>query len=383
MSPEQVKAMSEEEVIDRIYDHIADNVDKYFKSSSPAVRESVRKRMLREKEELKAMAAAEKEKKDIADQQVAAQKKVTTEAENLAMSMKEHGEVQQQVSQEAQKLGSLVEQQNEFQERVTKETENLALAARDTSELQQQQVSQEVQKLGDDTSGDDYVKQAALSKLTHGRWREVSPGESGWVEVPRASYGSFQGNMFGNVRGMVSGANMPIRNVTNDISRVLGGVDQVVSSATGGTTRLGLTGKFQKMIGGGAGGISRMLGNVMAPVNQISNAVSGVTRGMSNTAAGISNLTGGMFGGQMAGIMDTGLVSMQNGVRQRALDTNIRMGAMRVEAMGSAAAGGIGSAKMRGPGGSERVTMSGGDAFKNVPLYVDDLGILLMQLGLV
>jgi methyl-accepting chemotaxis protein len=419
MSPEQVKAMSEEEVIDRVYSHIAENVDKYFKSSSPAVRESVRKRMLREKEELKAMAAAEREKKSVADQQVAAQKDVTKETENLAMSIKEHGEIQQRVSQEAQKMGSLVEQQNEVQERVTKEAENLALAAKDTS-VQQQQVLQEVQNLktnvasttsGDDyvrqvalskltpgrwrevspeeagvvSSTDDYVRQVALSKLTPGRWREVSPGESmsGWVEVPRAPYGGFQGNMFGNVmgsvRGMVGGATMPMRNVTNDISRVLGGIDQVVSSATGGTTRLGLAGRFQRMIGGSTGGIDRVLGNVMAPVNQISSAVSGMTRGVSNIAVGISNLTGG----QRAGVMDTGLVSMQAGVQQRVIDTDIRRGAVGVEAMGEAVAGGIGSAKMRGPGGSERVTMGGGDAFKNVPLYVDDLGILLMQLGLV
>jgi hypothetical protein len=209
---------------------------------------------------------------------------------------------------------------------------------------------------------------------------------SDWVEVPRVPYGGFQSNIFGNilgsVRGVTSDITMPIRNVANDISRVLGGVDQVVSSATGGTTRLGLTSRFQKMMGG-TGGIDRMLGNVMAPVNQISNAVSGMTKGMSNIMTGMSNLTGGIFGGQRAGVVDTGLVSMQAGVQQRVIDTDIRRGAIGVEAVGEAVAGGIGSAKMRGPGGSERVTMSGGDAFKNVPLYVDDLGILMMQLGLI
>ena len=378
MSPEQVKAMSEEEVIDRVYDHIAENVDKYFKSSSPAVRESVRKRMLREKEELKAMAAAEKERSGVVDQQIDAQKKVTAEAENLAMSMKEHGEVQQQVSQEVQKLGA-----DTGGDDYVRQVALSKLTAGKWTEVSPEEAGVVP------SDGDDYVRQVALSKLTPGRWREVSPSElaGDWVEVPRAPYGGFQGNMFGNVvgsvRGMVSGATMPMRNVTNDISRVLGGVDQVVSSATGGTARLGLTSRFQRLMGGGTGGIDRMLGGVLAPVNQISSAVSGMTRGMSNITAGMSNLTGGMFGGQRAGIMDMGLVSMQAGVQQRVIDTDIRRGAVGVEAMGEAIAGGIGSAKMRGPGGSERVTMSGGDAFKNVPLYVDDLGILLMQLGLV
>jgi hypothetical protein len=242
------------------------------------------------------------------------------------------------------------------------------------------------------SSGNDYVRQVALSKLTPGKWREVSPGGSmsGWVEVPGTTYDSFRsvssfrlGNIMGSVRGMVSGITMPIRNVTNDISRVVGGVDQVVSSVTGGKSRLGLMSNFQKMVGGNIGALDRMVGSIMAPINQISNTMSGMTRGVSNIMTGISNLTGSVLEGQRVGIMDNGLVGIQEGVQRRAIDTDVRRGAMGVEAIGEAVAGGIGSAKIRGPGGSEKVAMSGGEAFKNVPLYVDDLGILMMQLGLI
>jgi hypothetical protein len=182
---------------------------------------------------------------------------------------------------------------------------------------------------------------------------------------------------------MVNNTTMPVRNVVNNVSRVISGVNRVVSSITGGTGRLGFLDRFQRMLSSDMGDLNRTIGSIMMPINRVSNAVSGVTGGISDIMSGMSNLTGGMFGGQRAGIMDMGLVSMQEGVQQRVIDTDIRRGAMSVEAVGEAVVGGIGSAKMRGPGGSERVTMSGGEAFKNVPLYVDDLGILLMQLGLV
>jgi len=55
MTYEQVKAMSSQEIIMRVYDHLIANVDKYWARSSPKVRESVRKRLLKEKELLLAI----------------------------------------------------------------------------------------------------------------------------------------------------------------------------------------------------------------------------------------------------------------------------------------------------------------------------------------
>ena len=406
MNPEQVSAMSEKEIIDKVYDHIVENVDKYFRSSSPAVRESVRKRLLREKEELEAMVEAEKEVRSEASKQFIAQKRVTQETENLAMSIEEHSEIQQQVSQEAQKLSSLLEQQSEAQERVVKETESLALALGGAREIQQQAL---------------YDAQA---RLALGRFGGVDPGMGDWVEVPGAvgsNITSFQNeivsSVLGVLRGLMSGVTMPVQNVMNDISRIVGGVSEVVRSVRSDTGRVGIidklqrvvastTGAFNRMIGNVVGAVDRMIGSAVSPVNQFGSEVRGVAKGMTdittgisdlmsgllggrgawgigNVPFGISNLIGNLLGGRMARVMDTGLVSMQSGIQQRVIDTDVRRGAVEVEAIGEAVVGGIGSAKMRGPGGSERVTMSGGEAFKNVPLYVDDLGILMMQLGLV
>jgi hypothetical protein len=61
MTPEQVRAMSPEEIITRVYDHLIANVDRYWESSSVQVRESVRKRLVREKELLLAMEMQKKE----------------------------------------------------------------------------------------------------------------------------------------------------------------------------------------------------------------------------------------------------------------------------------------------------------------------------------
>jgi len=65
MTPEQLKAMLPEEIITRVYDHLIANVDKYWASSAPKVREGVRKRLIKEKELL---LAIEKQKKGVQGQ---------------------------------------------------------------------------------------------------------------------------------------------------------------------------------------------------------------------------------------------------------------------------------------------------------------------------
>jgi hypothetical protein len=89
MAPEQVRALSPEEVITRVYDHLIANVDKYWASSAPKVRASVRKRLVEEKELL---LAIERQKKEVQGQEKM-QRQVTKQAENLYAGMRDMNQV--------------------------------------------------------------------------------------------------------------------------------------------------------------------------------------------------------------------------------------------------------------------------------------------------
>jgi len=89
MTPEQVRAMSSEEIITKVYDHLIANVDKYWASSAPNVRESVRRRLIKEKELL---LAFEKQKKEVKKQE-GMQKGITQETENLYEGMKKQSQM--------------------------------------------------------------------------------------------------------------------------------------------------------------------------------------------------------------------------------------------------------------------------------------------------
>ncbi len=65
MTVEQVKAMSPEEIVTRVYNHLIANVDKYWARSSLQVREGVKRRLMKEKELL---LAIEKQKKEVQGQ---------------------------------------------------------------------------------------------------------------------------------------------------------------------------------------------------------------------------------------------------------------------------------------------------------------------------
>jgi len=108
MTPEQVKALSPQEIITRVYDYLIANVDRYWASSSPQVREGVRKRLIREKELLLAM---ERQKVEVKKQE-GLQKRITKGVEELEGSIKEQVKVNKSVGAEL-KEGVAVE---EFEE---------------------------------------------------------------------------------------------------------------------------------------------------------------------------------------------------------------------------------------------------------------------------
>jgi hypothetical protein len=89
MTPEQVRAMSPQEIITRVYDHLIANVDKYWESSAPNVRESVRRRLIKEKELL---LAFEKQKREVKKQE-SMQKGITQATGNLYEGMKKQSQM--------------------------------------------------------------------------------------------------------------------------------------------------------------------------------------------------------------------------------------------------------------------------------------------------
>jgi hypothetical protein len=89
MAPEQLRAMSPEEVITRVYDHLIENVDRYWASSAPKVRAGVRKRLMREKELL---LAVERQKEEV-KKQVGLQRGVSRQVKELQDSIKEGVEI--------------------------------------------------------------------------------------------------------------------------------------------------------------------------------------------------------------------------------------------------------------------------------------------------
>jgi hypothetical protein len=89
MTPEQVRAMSSQEVVTKVYDHLIANVDRYWAKSSPNVREGVRKRLIKEKELL---LAIEKQKKEVKKQE-GMQKGTTQETGNLYEGMKKQSQM--------------------------------------------------------------------------------------------------------------------------------------------------------------------------------------------------------------------------------------------------------------------------------------------------
>jgi hypothetical protein len=100
MTFEQVRAMSPEEVITRVYDHLIANVDRYWASSAPRVRESVRKRLMREKELL---LAIERQKKEVKEQ-VGLQRGVSRQVKELQSSIKEGVEIYELVGEELKSI---------------------------------------------------------------------------------------------------------------------------------------------------------------------------------------------------------------------------------------------------------------------------------------
>jgi len=60
MSREVVQAMSPEEVVDSVYQHLIENVERYWRRSSERVRRGVRERLIREREVLMEMGRAER-----------------------------------------------------------------------------------------------------------------------------------------------------------------------------------------------------------------------------------------------------------------------------------------------------------------------------------
>jgi hypothetical protein len=107
MAVEQVRALSSQEIITRVYDHLIANVDKYWASSSPKVRESVRKRLVRERELLLAM---DKQKTEVKKQGVL-QEGVAKEVSNLYGSVKEQVGLQMGVAGGLRDLQSSVMEQ--------------------------------------------------------------------------------------------------------------------------------------------------------------------------------------------------------------------------------------------------------------------------------
>jgi len=88
MTVEQVRALSTEEVIARVYDHLIANVDRYWARSSPQVREAVRKRLMKEKELL---LAIERQKVEV-KRQASLQAGVTRELRDLQSAVRERVE---------------------------------------------------------------------------------------------------------------------------------------------------------------------------------------------------------------------------------------------------------------------------------------------------
>ena len=107
MTPEQVKALSPQEIITRVYDYLIANVDRYWASSSPQVRESVRKRLVRERELL---LAIDKQKAEVKKQGVL-QEGVAKEVSNLYGSVKEQVGLQMDVAGGLRDLQSSVMEQ--------------------------------------------------------------------------------------------------------------------------------------------------------------------------------------------------------------------------------------------------------------------------------
>jgi len=109
MTVEQIQALLPEQVVQMVYGHLIENVDQYWRRSSPKVREAVRRRL---NEELRILLALIEQEK--------VYKKVTTEAKEVYEGLREQREIIERYSI----LGSLVRQER-WQDLVAKETQGI------------------------------------------------------------------------------------------------------------------------------------------------------------------------------------------------------------------------------------------------------------------
>jgi hypothetical protein len=248
MTPEQVRALSPEEVVTRVYDHLIANVNRYWARSSPKVRESVRKRLIKEKELL---LVIEKQKKEVQGQE----------------------KVQRQVTREAKK-------QEVIQKQVTGQAMNLY----EGMSMQNQVIS----------------GRSILSELLkQERWHGLITRE---------------------VRGLYEG-------VKEQRGMILGAVQEV-------------------------------------PLTMYEYAPE-------------------QWAVPKAGVVDVDVEREQEEMQRRLIDVDVRREIEMISGLGDVLEKALASVIERGGGGVRKVIMPGGEAFSKVPLFPEDLGLVMMMLGLV
>jgi hypothetical protein len=311
MTPEQVKVLSPEEVITRVYDHLIANVDKYWASSSPRVREVVRKRLMKEKELL---LAIERQKVEVKKQE-GLQKRVTQVVSDLQGSVKEQVDLYKSTGKELKGVSEGVKELKENMQGVVKDIKGL-YQDMSPEELEELARKYEAEAMEIERS------RSSLGRLNFG-WSLRDP-----VEFEKLSK---------QLKEMSDQAE-ELQRKAQELREI---AKQKREQALGRETYLSYE-----------------------PGEKIY-ALSGVVKDEVVTEGGV---------------VDDVLVVDQREVTRRVIEEGVRAS---VEWMGNIVRVIEGLKGGEGVGGAQKVIMLGGDAFSKVPLFPEDMGLVMMMLGLV
>jgi len=292
MTVEQVKAMSPQEIVTRVYDHLIANVDKYWARSSLQVREGMKRRLMKEKELL---LEIEKQKKEVQRRAGDVTQKKRLKGDYREERKEERGRVKDMGERRGRELGE--GEGLTFYEGVRRGY------GRDVWGIGRQGFIEEGSRMwwGDflDVRGDWRLISDRLRKLYEGigRWRELDFSDFGLGgEVDRMKILSSGGDMWG-------------------IDTVITGEPYLVSDG---------------------------------------------------------------------GVIDADVGREQREVRRRVIDVDVRKEMEVMSSVGEVMEKVLSSVAGKTGGGSTgKVVLPGGDAFSKVPLFPEDVGLVMMMLGLV
>ena len=369
MAPEQVRALSPEEVITRVYDHLIANVDKYWSKSAPRVRASVRERLIKEREML---LAIERQKREVQGQEKM-QKQITTQAKNLYEGMsamnqvisgrsildellKQEG-VQKLITRAVKELHGGIKRQVEWYRLSGKEVAGFHSSAQELKESMQGVV-----RSSGEMSQSMSVNAEELERLAKEYEAKAADLETQADNAARVGFSSW---MAAAVKGEAT---------QEDLEKQEREVDELRRQAR----------ELRKK--------AQELRRQAEEQRRVQASQGGVIQEQREGVIGVEELKGTMQEALERGrwvsypvedvkVVDEGLLRDQQEVARRVIEEGVRREAEWLGGMVELIKGLKG--KGGGTGGVGKIIMPGGEAFSKVPLFPEDLGLVMMMLGLV